>query len=144
MASADILACCCLFKILAATLALCCLAPDVAATGTMSTKPWFASAAGAALLLLGAAAFLRVTPGALAAALDHALHRRAVLRFRSPAGRRPDLDTPGRLASCRLAHLCGAAAIHGASVVTVEHEIRRPTLGVVVQPFGIAAYYGLG
>jgi hypothetical protein len=62
-------------------------------------------------------------------------HRRAVLRFRSPNGRRPDLDTPGRLASCRLAHPCKAAALHGASVVTVKHEIRRPTLGVVVRPF---------
>ena len=54
MASAAILACCCLLTIFPATLALCCLAADVAGTGAASAKPWFASApgAGGTLLLL--------------------------------------------------------------------------------------------
>ena len=53
MASAAILACCCLFRIVPATLALRCLAADVAGTAA-SAKPWFASApgAGGTLLLL--------------------------------------------------------------------------------------------
>jgi len=78
--------------------------------------------------------------------LDHALHRRVILRFRSPAGRRIDLDTSGQYPSFRLGSCSEATAPHGASVVRVGHEFRRPALGVVVRPFATIPrrYYGLG
>jgi len=75
--------------------------------------------------------------------LDHALHPRAVLRFRSPVCRRIDLDTSGQRPSFRLGPCSKATVFTSASVESVDHEISRPTLGVVVRPFGIAAYSGL-
>jgi len=36
------------------------------------------------------------------------------------------------------------ATLAGASASSLRFEIIRPTLGVVVRPFGLATYYGLG
>jgi len=36
------------------------------------------------------------------------------------------------------------ATLAGASASSLRFEIIRPTLGLVVRPFGVAAYYGLG
>jgi len=53
-----------------------------------------------------------------------------------PACRRINLDTSGQYPSFRLGPCSEATAPHGASVGSVDHEITRPTLGVVVRPFG--------
>jgi len=38
---------------------------------------------------------------------------------------------------------CVSVPLAGASASSVRFEITRPTLGLVVQPFSLAAYYGL-